>query len=226
MKFMRRRISEHVASSPLFLHLSIHKRVLFFSFCRFMIFGLPQLPLKFKPGKLLGIVPLLQMSSNPFFPNVSLSPNMSPLCFAAVESNIHLCFHCLLFSSLWGKLLQLVDFSQVMPSKAVDYFSWKAVPSNRVSRKLWLLCLPGLIWAVWLERDRRVYDNSSSDVSVVWDSVCILQRVGQKLTSPFLFLHLNHFVVLFNRFSFLMRTILNFTNIIFLLPITKKKKNL
>lgn len=51
---------------------------------------------------------------------------------------------------------------------------------------------------------------------------CILWRVSQKLTTPFLFFHLNHFVVIFNRFSFLMRRSLILL-MQFFFPKSKKK---
>lgn len=68
-----------------------------------------------------------------------------------------------------------------------------------------------------------VLDNSTGDASVVWILFCILLRVGL-LTTPFLFSLLNLFVVIFDQFSFLMRTILNFIVISFSF-VDKKESN-
>lgn len=66
----------------------------------------------------------------------------------------------------------------------------------------------GLIWAVWLEHNRGVYENSSGDIYVVWDSVFyfVMSRSKVDHSLSFLFFHLNIFVVIFDPFSFLMRT--------------------
>lgn len=143
------------------------------------------------------------MSSN-FFSSCLLNPNTCPLCFSAAKStstfsSIVLSFRLHLVSSFsWLISLGLCR------AKLWSFFSWKAVMGNRVSRKLWL------IWVVWLERNRRVSKNSSGDFSVVWDSVFYFVASWSKLTTPFLFFHSNHLVLIFDQLSFLMRTILNF----------------
>lgn len=83
--------------------------------------------------------------------------------------------------------------------------------------------LHDIIWTIWLEHNWRVYENSSGDVSVVWDSVLYFLASCSKVDHSFSF-YLNHFIVMFDWFSFLMRTIFNFINIFLFSRLKKEKK--
>lgn len=71
----------------------------------------------------------------------------------------------------------------------------------------------------WLERNRLIFENSSGDASVVWDSFWFSIASWSKVVFPFPFFPFE--LSLYLQLGFLMRMIFNFINIFFLLPIKK-----
>lgn len=72
-------------------------------------------------------------------------------------------------------IVSLIDLSCVFPQKAFDLISlWQSLPPPQISTKFWVFCLHALIWAIWKERNRRVFENASADLSSVWDSFVYL----------------------------------------------------
>lgn len=74
--------------------------------------------------------------------------------------------------------------------------SWRPFLSGKIPKKLWLLCFHALIWVVWKERNRRVFENLFGDSSLLWGSFlffCLAARL--KKIVPYL-VYLNLFVVI------------------------------
>lgn len=72
-------------------------------------------------------------------------------------------------------IVSLIDLSCVFPQKAFDLISlWRSLPPPQISTKFWVFCLHALIWAIWKERNRRVFDNTTGDLFSVWESFLFL----------------------------------------------------
>lgn len=110
-------------------------------------FGLPQLKSPKLCGKMPRIEPLLWILSNPSNPTSPFALIYVP-CVYRLQNPIPPFLSIALSFGIYGVSSQLVDLSWVMRGNSVDCFiSWKAILISRISRKLWLLCLHGLIWA-------------------------------------------------------------------------------
>lgn len=132
-------------------------------------------------GKLHRIVDLLLTLFNPFaLPHLTLLPNSRPLCLSAEETNDHLFLHCPFGWDIMGKIaFKLLDLSLVIFERLWDFLLLlEIVYTWRGSREACFLCLHAMIWAIWKERNKRVF--ISRDSSSVWESFCILQQVGPK----------------------------------------------
>lgn len=125
----------------------------------------------------------------------------------------------------------------------VNFFSWSTFPSMSGDRnwplllieavfhcgttlkRLWILWMHALSWAIWREHNNRLFENRIGDFSSVWDSFCFFfcLPAGLKkiVCSPVFVLILC--VVIWGRFSSLLRktSLLEFNEFLFLLLIIK-----
>lgn len=100
----------------------------------------------------LPIEPLPQVVSNPSDRTFPFAQHMLSLPIGNWIQHPPI-FQCPSVWKLWCNLLQMVNFNWAMPPNDVRcLFSQKAVAFNRKLRKLWILCLQALIWAVFKER--------------------------------------------------------------------------
>lgn len=56
----------------------------------------------------------------------------------------------------------------------VDYPFLEIVFTRKDPRTVWLLCLPAMIWAIWKECNRQVFENLSGDPFSIWESFLFL----------------------------------------------------
>lgn len=69
----------------------------------------------------------------------------------------------------------MIDLSGSVPGSLSDFFSsWRISHFDRTTTRLWNLCLHAVIWAIWKERNNRVFDNIIGDATSVWDSFLFL----------------------------------------------------
>ena len=75
------------------------------------------------------------------------------------ESVDHLLLHCPITHSLWSFMLQAFGIHWVMPGSVVGLLScWHQWLGNHNSN-IWNLVLGCLMWIVWLERNRRSFED-------------------------------------------------------------------
>lgn len=101
-------------------------------------------------------------------------PNRCCLCMADGESSGHLFIHCPWVGPLWcyflsrfgvvwvhpnsiRSLLQYWEFQKCGSSKGIGRFTWKVVPAT-------------LCWAVWEERNMRMFEDSSKSQQMIIDA--------------------------------------------------------
>ncbi|XP_016178405.1 uncharacterized protein LOC107620801 [Arachis ipaensis] len=90
---------------------------------------------------------------------------MCPLCCKTVESAIHLFLGCELTWQVWCAWLFALGRSWAVPETLKQHFeSWAHASHRKVERKRWLIGFFAVIWAIWLERNDRVFNNHGSEV--------------------------------------------------------------
>lgn len=74
-----------------------------------------------------------------------------------------------------GKLFKLLTLCWVISDMMSNFlFSWRLFLPGKTPSTIWLLCLHAMIWAIWEERNRGVFENRSGDPSLVWESFLFL----------------------------------------------------
>ncbi|KAI8026313.1 hypothetical protein LOK49_LG02G00101 [Camellia lanceoleosa] len=93
--------------------------------------------------------------------------NQCCMCYVDAETVDHLFLHCSLASRLWGSVCSLFGIPWVQPKGVVDMlWSWRGARVGRSRRRVWLLVPSCLLWLVWLERNRRIFQGLQR--SVLW----------------------------------------------------------
>lgn len=103
-----------------------------------------------------------------------LSPDpICPLCQNADESHAHLFFNCDWSSSLWRKTRLWLKIHHNMPSlsKATQVLQHT---KKGLQQKMRRVSLVVLVYLIWEERNRRIFDNTSKSVEVVFRKFQIL----------------------------------------------------
>ena len=106
------------------------------------------------------------------FPNALLSPNWCVLCRGDTEDLNHLLLHCPFSSTLWNRVLNELGLSWVKPQAVVNLFSLNL--GSHISKRgkvLWRVIVQALCWSLWLERNKRVFEDCHESLEDVWDRV-------------------------------------------------------
>ncbi|OVA15095.1 Reverse transcriptase zinc-binding domain [Macleaya cordata] len=97
-------------------------------------------------------------------------PNCCYLCGRNEETVAHIMLHCSFTSKVWNLLLPRTGWTWVPPpSVAALSFSWSFKGPRGPGKDIWPFIPPALFWSIWLERNRRAFNNkelSSFQVSV------------------------------------------------------------
>jgi len=112
-------------------------------------------------------------------------PSWCVMCGKEEETLDHLLDTCDLASSLWDKGAQLfrrTDRQRGTPDKTIQH--WEEEPfSNPILNRLWA-ALPGfLIWIVWKERNRRIFNHTVKSCDDLWGRIRRLMIESLKLSS-------------------------------------------
>ena len=83
-----------------------------------------------------------------------------PLCRNAEEELDHLLIHCPAVWGIWAALMSITGFQWPCPYLVREVLlEWSYFPIKKRSRKLWLPAPLSLIWAIWKERNRVVFED-------------------------------------------------------------------
>ncbi|XP_015961069.1 uncharacterized protein LOC107485018 [Arachis duranensis] len=89
--------------------------------------------------------------------------NMCALCCKVVESAVHLFLGCELTWQVWCAWLFAFGRSWAILGTLKQHFeSWTHASQRKIERKRWLIEFFAVIWAIWLERNDRVFNNHGS----------------------------------------------------------------
>ena len=87
-------------------------------------------------------------------------PIKCPLCKKVEEDLDHLFIHCLVVWGMWAALLSIPGFQWVCPYSLKEVMSrWSCFPIKKKAKKVWMAAPLSLIWAIWRERNRIVFED-------------------------------------------------------------------
>ena len=113
------------------------------------------------------------------------------MCKGSGETVDHLLIHCQVARSLWCWILRVFGLSWVFPETVKDLlFNWWNGLGKHAS-DIWNLVPLCLMWIVWLERNRRSFEDTSTADSQLRDSFAVMlfdwSRVWNFTSSPNVF---------------------------------------
>ena len=89
------------------------------------------------------------------------------MCKHNWETGDHLLLHCETASALWSFILQAFRINWVMPAKVIDllfgWYNWFGKHSSGV----WNLVPLCLMWTLWQERNRRIFEGLEKSTSQI-----------------------------------------------------------
>lgn len=112
--------------------------------------------------------------------NVFLSPNWCVMCRCSLDLN-HLLVHCLFTRSVWNKVLDELGLQWVTPPSTSDLLMINL--GGRINKNgggLWGVIVPVVFWSIWLERNNRIFEQSTESLTEVWDRIKYRGVTGHK----------------------------------------------
>jgi hypothetical protein len=91
--------------------------------------------------------------------------NWCCLCKKSEETTNHLLIHCEYTSALWQLILNLFGVLWVMPNNIQELLHcWKVQGRGHPKEVIWKVILALLMWSIWRERNRRIFEKSETNV--------------------------------------------------------------
>ena len=99
-------------------------------------------------------------------PKSCFSPHWCVLCKSNGEDADHLFLQCEVASYLWHKLFSEVGVNWVPPTQLSDLFSQNhsGFGKGKKAKVLWGCAVLAVFWVIWMERNRRIFEDYSRSV--------------------------------------------------------------
>lgn len=69
---------------------------------------------------------------------------------------------------IWECCLGLFDIQWVFPRKVLQVVeSWRCTSSNKSTQVIWKLVRHAIFWSLWIERNKRTFENTENSVQAV-----------------------------------------------------------
>ena len=121
-------------------------------------------------------------------PNCTLNPNWCIMCKRGEETVDHLFIHCSFGSRLWWKLLRIFGLYWVVPRSCYGLLSGHAGLIKGKERKIiFNQFLSATLWAIWGERNNRIFQDCVSSVDELWEKICFWVAIWLKNVKSFRF---------------------------------------
>lgn len=121
-------------------------------------------------------------------PFMCLSPHWCALCKSDGETVDHMFIHCPYALKVWWLLLGEVNAVWVTPKGCFKLLSCKidALGRGKKAKVLWGNLLQAMIWNLWVERNRRIFDDYKGvEASELWDRVKFWAALWASITPVF-----------------------------------------
>ena len=89
------------------------------------------------------------------------------LCKNHWETGDHLLLHCEFVAALWGFVFSMFGIQWVLPAKVLDMLSGWHNWFGRRSSVIWNLAPLCVMWSLWQERNRRIFEDKEKSVSLL-----------------------------------------------------------
>ena len=106
-------------------------------------------------------------------------PYQCPLCKQGEETSLHLLDGCPFSVALWDHGAALFHrSSQIKQNLVGTLLHWPKNPfQSQILNRLWEIFPNFLMWAIWNERNTRIFHSKTSSLFNVWP-LCEVQIVG------------------------------------------------
>ncbi|KAJ9676364.1 hypothetical protein PVL29_025068 [Vitis rotundifolia] len=120
-------------------------------------------------------------------PYKSLCPQWCILCKGNGESIDHLFLHCPVTIGLWHKLFNLAGLVWVPPRSFVDMLviAFKGLGNSLRGKTLWQIACLTLVWMVWQERNKRIFEEKGRMEEILWDLILFYSSLWASCTIAF-----------------------------------------
>eukprot|EP00253_Pinus_taeda_P023228 PITA_23228 len=107
-----------------------------------------------------------------------IGPSRCCLCNSEGETRNHLLINCPFAKTLWINTKRSFGKPENAPREFNDVvFQWnKEVFQCKVVRRAWDLISGFILWMIWKERNRRIFQNSAMEPEVIWGKAIKLLR--------------------------------------------------
>ena len=115
-----------------------------------------------------------------------LCPNRCVMCNQDSESITHLFLHCHFASSLWVKVFYEFGLDIDVPGSLfllLDHCSLKRW--KKQIKSLWVSAVWAVLWAIWKERNSRIFSDKYNSVTNLWDKILFWVGVWVKTLKDF-----------------------------------------
>ena len=119
----------------------------------------------------------------------AFSPSWCVLCKREGETGDHLFIHCRFTLKIWWKALQVFGLCWVVPRSCYGLLSGQAgFFKGREKKIMWNHVLFAILWAIWGERNGRIFEGSISSENELWEKICFWAAIWLKNVESFRFM--------------------------------------
>ncbi|OVA14077.1 Reverse transcriptase zinc-binding domain [Macleaya cordata] len=94
------------------------------------------------------------------------------LCKNKEETTNHIMLHCSFSYLVWGYFIKAYGLNWVSEGSMVQHlFAWKTSRGKGRGKRVWRILNYAILWALWVERNKRVFDDRESSVLEVVNNV-------------------------------------------------------
>ena len=105
-------------------------------------------------------------------PYQSLSLGWCTLCKKNNESIDHLFLHCDFSYSMWSNILKEFGLDWISPRSCKELLTLgQGFPLSKKEKILWKVAVNATLWAIWLERNNRIFKEAEETTEYTWDRI-------------------------------------------------------
>ena len=94
------------------------------------------------------------------------------LCKKDNETLNHLFLTCDFSTRIWYKIIQKFGRAWVIPRSALDLLSLgQGLGLNKKGKTFWKVATTITFWAIWLERNNRIFEGIEENFEFIWDRI-------------------------------------------------------
>ena len=101
---------------------------------------------------------------------MALSPSWCIMCKKEGEYVDHILLHCDFIKHIWAKMWDLFGVIGDVPYRWAEFIviKWRFQQHGKKIKVLWRFLMMAVAWLVWLERNRRVFEERWNSIEELW----------------------------------------------------------